>query len=34
VQDYDTGQVINYPVLAHDAGFVILATRPRMDATV
>lgn len=33
VQDYDTGQVINYPALANDAGFVILATRPRTDAT-
>jgi hypothetical protein len=34
VQDYDTGQVINYPALAEHAGFVILAARPRMDATV
>jgi hypothetical protein len=34
VQDYDTGQVTSYPVFADHAGFVILATRPRMDATV
>jgi hypothetical protein len=33
VQDYDTGQVMNYPALADHAGFVILAARPRSDAT-